>query len=160
MKRIFSGAVALSLLFMAGPSLAHDHGTSVSGKVGDPKRVTRTVKVEMSEYAFDKASLTFKAGETVRFVVSNKGKLKHELTIGTAEEQKAHRTAMQSMSDMNHGGHHHDGHNHDMPANAIHVAPGETRELVWEFTSAGALLFACNYPGHADLGMEGTIAVN
>ncbi len=155
MKRIVSGVAALSLMLLGGTSLAHDHGTSSTGKIGDPKRVTRTVKLEMSEYAFDQTSLTFKAGETVRFVVSNKGKLKHELTIGTAEEQKAHRAAMQSMSDMNH-----DEHSHDMPANAIHVAPGETRELVWEFTSAGALLFACNYPGHADLGMEGKIAVN
>jgi uncharacterized cupredoxin-like copper-binding protein len=132
----------------------HEHGASTSGKAGDPARVTRTVTIRMSEYAFDTQSLAFKAGETVKFIVINNGKLKHELTVGTAEEQKAHRAAMQSMSDMNH-----DEHSHDMPANAIHVNPGETRELVWHFTKAGSLQFACNYPGHADLGMEGSIAV-
>lgn len=147
--------LVFALSMFAAAAGVHDHGSSVSGKLGDPKRVTRTVKLEMSEYAFDKGALTFKAGETVRFVVSNKGKLKHELTIGTAEEQKTHRAAMQSMSDMKH-----DEHSHDMPSNAIHVGPGETRELVWQFTNEGSLLFACNYPGHADLGMEGAISVN
>jgi uncharacterized cupredoxin-like copper-binding protein len=132
----------------------HEHGATTSGEAGDPARVTRTVTIKMSEYAFDTQSLTFKAGETVKFVVINNGKLKHELTVGTAEEQKAHRAAMQSMSDMNH-----DEHSHDMPANAIHVDPGETREFVWHFTKAGSLQFACNYPGHADLGMEGSISV-
>ena len=132
----------------------HEHGATTSGEAGNPARVTRTVTIRMSEYAFDTQSLTFKAGETVKFIVINNGKLKHELTVGTAEEQKAHRAAMQSMSDMNH-----DEHSHDMPANAIHVNPGETREFVWHFTKAGSLQFACNYPGHADLGMEGSISV-
>ena len=132
----------------------HEHSATTSGEAGNPARVTRTVTIRMSEYSFDTERLEFKAGETVKFIVINNGKLKHELTVGTAEEQKAHRAAMQSMSDMNH-----DEHSHDMPANAIHVNPGETRELVWHFTKAGSLQFACNYPGHADLGMEGSIAV-
>jgi plastocyanin len=33
------------------------------------------------------------------------------------------------------------------------VAPART------FTQGGMLQFACNYPGHADLGMEGKITV-
>lgn len=132
----------------------HEHGASTSGEAGDPARVSRTVTIKMSEYAFDTQLLAFKAGVTVKFIVINNGKLKHELTVGTAEEQKAHRAAMQSMSDMKH-----DEHSHDMPANAIHVDPGETREFVWHFTKAGSLQFACNYPGHADLGMEGSISV-
>ena len=159
---ILLATVALPLLpvtAMASNAGAHDHGkhehgATTSGEAGDPARVTRTVTIKMSEYAFDTQSLTFKAGETVKFIVINNGKLKHELTVGTAEEQKTHRAAMQSMSDMKH-----DEHSHDMPANAIHVDPGETREFVWHFTKAGSLQFACNYPGHADLGMEGSISV-
>jgi uncharacterized cupredoxin-like copper-binding protein len=53
----------------------------------------------------------------------------------------------------------HDESEHEMPANSIHVAPGETKELVWSFTTPGQLLFACSYPGHADLGMKGDITV-
>lgn len=148
--------LALSTAFVLALSGAASAGPAKSpaGQEGSKAKVTRTVKIEMTEYAFSQTTMDFKAGETVKFIVINNGKLKHELTVGTAEEQKAHRAAMQSMSDMNH-----DEHSHEMPANAIHVNPGETRELVWHFTKAGSLQFACNYPGHADLGMEGSIAV-
>ena len=86
---IFGAAAALT----AGVALAHggSHGTnSTSGEPGDPKKATRTVKLDASEYAFSEQALSFKAGETVKFVVSNKGKLKHELTIGDAAEQAEH----------------------------------------------------------------------
>lgn len=150
--------MALSILFgSAGLALAHggahdEH--SVSGHLGNAKQATRTVKLELKEYSFSTAELTFKPGETVKFVVTNTGRLKHELTIGTAAEQEEHRKEMEAMSDM-----HHDESTHAMPENSIHVAPGQTRELVWTFTTAGKLQFACNYPGHADLGMEGRIVV-
>jgi hypothetical protein len=37
--------------------------------------------------------------------------------------------------------------------------PGETKELVWQFTKPGSFEFACNIPGHAEAGMAGTITV-
>ena len=170
-----SSAFLLALSGTAGAGPAK----SPAGQEGSKAKVTRTVKIEMTEYAFSQKTLDFKAGETVKFIVSNKGKLKHELTIGTAEEQLAHRKAMEGMSSAAHEGHGgreghgehgghggHDGHgghhgmDHDMPAGSIHVDPGATKELIWTFTKAGKLQFACNYPGHADLGMEGSIAVN
>ena len=46
-----------------------------------------------------------------------------------------------------------------MPANSVHVAPGETRELIWTFSKNGALMIACNYPGHSELGMTGSLEV-
>lgn len=140
----------------AGATYAHGgagHGSSW-GHPGTAKDVTRTVKLDASEYSFSVPALAFKSGETVKFVVTNKGKLKHELTIGDATEQSKHAAEMSKMSDM-----HHDEKTHEMPANSIHVGPGETRELIWTFSKAGKLLFACNYPGHADLGMEGKITV-
>jgi uncharacterized cupredoxin-like copper-binding protein len=149
-------ALSVALISAAASQLAYAHGGSGSefGNVGDPKSVTRTVKVEMSEYAFQSNGLKFKAGETVRFVLSNRGKLMHEMTIGSQAEQLAHRKSMQEMSDMGHG----EGQ-HEMPANAVHVAPGATKELVWHFTKAGGIQIACNYPGHADLGMENDVTV-
>ena len=48
------------------------------------------------------------------------------------------------------------GHNE---ANTVSAEPGETKELVWTFTHAGTFDFACNYPGHAEVGMEGKIVV-
>ena len=153
-------AISSALLLALSGAASAGPAKSPAGQDGSKPKVTRTVKIEMSEYAFSPTELTFKAGETVKFIVSNKGKLKHELTIGTAEEQLAHRKAMEGMSSAAHGGHEgHQGMDHDMPAGSIHVDPGATKELIWTFTTAGKLQFACNYPGHADLGMEGSIAV-
>jgi uncharacterized cupredoxin-like copper-binding protein len=149
-------AASAAFALAAGAAVAHggaEHG-SAWGHPGSAKDVARTVKLGVSEYAFSEQALSFKSGETVKFVVTNNGKLKHELTIGDAAEQNAHSAEMSKMSDM-----HHDEMTHEMPANSIHVGPGETRELIWTFSKAGKLLFACNYPGHADLGMEGKITV-
>lgn len=155
MKPVQIGVVVVALSFAAGVALAHGdtHG-SAWGRQGKAKDVTRTIKLDAAEYAFSEKALSFKAGETVKFIVSNKGKLKHELTIGDAVEQAAHAREMVAMSDMKH-----DESSHEMPANSLHIGPGETKELVWTFTKAGNLLFACNYPGHSDLGMEGKIVV-
>lgn len=145
------------LLGSAGFALAHGSAhneQSASGHLGNPKKATRTIKLELKEYSFSAAELSVKPGETVKFVVTNNGRLKHELTIGTAAEQEEHRKEMEAMSDMKH-----DETTHAMPENSIHVGPGQTRELVWTFATAGKLEFACNYPGHADLGMEGKITV-
>ena len=158
MKKLVAG-LGLAVLTVAA---AHAHAGAhnpdgTAGHPGEAKNATRTVKLDLKEYSFSEPALTFKAGETVKFVVTNSGRLKHELTIGTAEEQEAHRKEMQAMSDMKHDENAHGMHK--MPENSIHVAPGETRQLVWTFSKAGSLAFACNYPGHADLGMEGKITV-
>lgn len=156
--RIIAATAAFALAAGAAFASAGAGHDGASGYPGSAKKVTRTVKLGVSEYAFSERALSFKAGETVKFVVTNSGKLKHELTIGGAAEQAAHASEMQKMSDMHHddGAH---GDMHKMPENSIHVGPGETRELIWTFSTAGKLLFACNYPGHSDLGMEGKITV-
>jgi uncharacterized cupredoxin-like copper-binding protein len=46
------------------------------------------------------------------------------------------------------------GHVHDDP-NSVLVEPGKTEELVWKFSQATNLEFACNVPGHYDAGMVG-----
>lgn len=145
--------IAATAVLTAGAAFAATGGHGASHK-GSTKAPTRTVKLDASEYAFNAITLSFKAGETVKFVLTNKGKLKHSLTIGTAQEQKTHQDEMAEMAGMNH-----DETEHAMPGNSIHVAPGETRELVWTFSKPGQLLFACSYPGHADLGMQGAITV-
>ena len=43
--------------------------------------------------------------------------------------------------------------------NSVLLEPGESKELVWTFTKAGSLEFACNLPGHYEVGMMGKIVV-
>jgi len=89
-----------------------------------------------------------KRGETVRFVVSNKGKVVHELVLGTMDDLKAHSEMMKK----------HPGMEHD-EANAADVDPGKSGALVWRFTKAGTFHFGCFEPGHFEAGMVGRITV-
>jgi uncharacterized cupredoxin-like copper-binding protein len=119
------------------------------GRTGDPKRVTRTVTVDMADtMRFTPADLTVRQGETIRFRVSNAGRVLHEMVIGTATDLQAHAELMKK----------HPGMEHDEPYMA-HVAPGKSGEIVWQFTQAGEFEYGCLVPGHCEAGMKGRIRV-
>ena len=119
------------------------------GREGNPKRVTRTVKLDMTDaFRFTPANVTVKRGETVKFVVANSGKVLHEMVLGTTGELKAHAELMTKFPDMEHA-----------DANMAHVKPGAKGEIVWQFTKAGEYQFACLIPGHYESGMVGKMVV-
>lgn len=157
-------AALLGLAFLiAGPAFAHGpmhqphpkmsvepggHGEAL-GRPGDPNAAMRTVAVTMNdEMRFVPDWVTVAKGETVRFIVSNKGATKHELVLGTADEIAKHAELMRKFPDME----------HDDP-NAVAVMPGMTGTLVWRFENAGTFGFACLIPGHFEAGMKGTLTV-
>ena len=120
------------------------------GREGDPKKVSRTINVDMSDrMRFKPAELTIRQGDTVRFRVRNSGKVMHEMVLGTMEELKAHAEVMRK----------HPGMEHDEPYMA-HVAPGKTETMVWQFTKAGEFHFGCLVPGHFEAGMIGKVIVS
>ena len=47
---------------------------------------------------------------------------------------------------------------HDDP-NAMRLGAGEEGEIIWSFTTAGSLEFACLIPGHYESGMHGDVIV-
>ncbi len=119
------------------------------GREGDPRKVTRTVRLAMTDaFRFTPADVTVKRGETVRFVVANSGRVLHEMVLGTTEELKAHAELMKKFPDMEHA-----------DANMAHVNPGAKGEIVWQFTKAGEYQFACLIPGHYEAGMVGKVVV-
>ena len=119
------------------------------GREGDPKKASRTVKVDMSDrMRFSPSSLTVKRGETVRFEVKNSGKIMHEMVIGTMKELKAHAELMRK----------HPGMEHDEPY-MVHVAPGKTQTMAWQFTKPGEFYYGCLIPGHFEAGMVGKVTV-
>jgi uncharacterized cupredoxin-like copper-binding protein len=124
----------------------HVHGT---GKQGDPTKISRTVQVLMSDdMKFTPAKIDAKRGETIRFVVRNGGKLKHEMVLGSKAELKQHAKLMRSMPGMEHA-----------EPNMVTLAPGATGELIWRFTKAGSFDFGCLQPGHFEAGMLGKVLV-
>jgi len=65
------------------------------GRAGDPKKVTRTVRVDVSDaMRFTPARPTAERGETVKFVVQNSGDVPRELVLGTMEDLQAHAEPM------------------------------------------------------------------
>jgi len=124
------------------------HGDSVAGRPGNPKKISRTIKITALDIKYDKPEIPVKAGETIKFVVTNTGKLRHEFMIGDMEEQRQHAEMMKQMPDMVHE-----------DANTLTLEPGETKSLVWQFTKTGKLEVACHIPGHYEAGMRSQVVV-
>ena len=139
----------------ANLAAAHDHAghgakDEAFGRAGDPKKVSRTIELEMSDaMRFAPAALAVKQGETVRFRLRNSGKVMHEMVLGTMQDLEAHAELMKQDAGMHHHG----------AANMVHVAPGKTAALVWQFTNAGEFHYGCLVPGHFEAGMRGRITV-
>jgi len=119
------------------------------GRTGDPAEVTRTIRVSMDDTMhFTPGDVVIRRGDTIRFKVSNSGKLMHEMVIGTMKELREHAELMRKFPGME----------HDEPYMA-HVAPGQDETIVWQFSKAGEFHYACLIPGHLEAGMIGKVEV-
>jgi putative spermidine/putrescine transport system substrate-binding protein len=119
------------------------------GQPGDPGQVSRTVAITMNDaMRFAPDRIEARKGETVRFVLQNDGRLRHELVLGEPDALRRHAAMMQMMPDMVHSG-----------PNMASLAPGEHGQLIWKFTRSGTVTFACLQSGHLEAGMRGAIAV-
>jgi putative spermidine/putrescine transport system substrate-binding protein len=119
------------------------------GQPGDPSQVSRTISMTMSDaMRFTPDHIEARKGETIRFVLHNEGRLRHELVLGDREALSRHAAMMQMMPDMPHSG-----------PNMASLAPGERGELIWTFTRSGTVSFACLQSGHMEAGMSGAVAV-
>ena len=119
------------------------------GIAGDPKTVTRTIEITMTDaMRFEPAHIEVRQGETIRFVNKNAGAVMHEFVLGTKKELDEHAALMRKFPDME----------HDEPYMA-HVGPGKRGEVVWTFNRPGEFDFACLIPGHYEAGMVGSVRV-
>ena len=122
----------------------HGHGASI-GEPGKASEASRTITVEMHDNYYEPEEIRVKPGETVRFVVQNKGNLVHEFNIGTPGMHEAHQKEMRMM--VEHGVIQGNKLNHDMM----------NMDMVWTFANQGNIEFACNVPGHYQSGMYGDV---
>ena len=143
-------AMLLGMSAMASGSHAGGHGDDAIGKPGVASKVTRTVNIDMTDdMKFHSSLINAKQGETIRFVAKNSGKVKHEMVLGTEKDLKDHYEVMKKNPEMEHA-----------DANMVTVAPGQTGEIIWQFTKAGKVDFGCLQPGHYDAGMKGLVNVS
>ena len=148
--------LALALLLAAPVALAAQQ--TAFGVAGDPAKVSRTITIDMSDdMRYAPAAVDVKQGETVRFVVANKGATMHELVLGTKGDIEKHAKAMKA-APTGHAHSHHTPHVHASPS-MVHLEAGKSGEIVWRFNRAGTFEYACLLPGHYEAGMKGTISV-
>jgi uncharacterized cupredoxin-like copper-binding protein len=119
------------------------------GIAGNARAVRRTITISMNDaMRFSPSSIQVKEGETVRFVVVNRGRQKHEMVIGTRKVLDAHAALMRRFPAM-----------HEDEPDAVELAPGRRGSLVWTFNRPGEFAFACLIAGHYEAGMVGMIKV-
>ena len=158
----------IALAALLGAGAAHAHGDNDRGGksralapvkaekeqkpwgiAGDARNARRTIVIEMSDdMRFTPDRIEVRQGETVRFIVRNKGAMLHEMVLGTKDELDAHAALMRKFPNME----------HDEPYMA-HVKPAAAGELVWNFNRPGQFEYACLVDGHYQAGMKGRISV-
>ena len=148
-------ALALLVFTLSVPAAAqHSHDSheghgSASGRAADPKKATRTIRVDMTDnMRFTPAEVRVRRGEIVRFVPTNKGQVVHEMVIGTMAELKRHAEKMRAQP------------HKEMVDEDDHVSPGKSGEVTWQFTEPGEFHYACLIPGHFEAGMIGKVIVS
>lgn len=151
---VAAGALLLSFGAMAAPGHGAGHGgghdsAAPIGKPGNPAKVSRTIVVDMTDaMRFTPDKIDVKAGETIRFKVSNSGKIRHEMVLGTTADLNSHYQMM--LKDP--------GMRHEEP-NSVSLEAGKAGDIVWTFDKAGTVAFACLEPGHYPAGMKGAVSV-
>lgn len=166
-KRIQATATILlasSTIALAGAG----HGTDA--RIGEPAETAaadRTIEVEMGEMFYTPDHVDIRPGETVRFEITNTGRMLHEFNIGTEAMHEAHAGEMRKMMQSGMMSAHRvnaermadSGTAHDDP-NSLLLEPGETGSLTWTFPGHGPIQIACNVPGHREAGMKAELTLS
>lgn len=117
------------------------------GKPGDPNKISRIIKITVIENMFLPNEIHVKEGETIQFIFKSAGNEKHEMIIDTMANLKKYAKIKRNNPETK-----------TADPNHIQLNPGESKALIWEFTKAGTIDFACPLPGHFK-GMRGKIHV-
>ena len=135
------------------------------GSKGNENEVSRVIKVIMYDNYYEPNSFQVKAGETIKFEVTNAGELVHEFNIANKMMHMKHQPEMQKMVEneillsdsidkdkmkkmakidksM--------AHSH---SNSVLLEPKQKGEIIWKFDNAANIEIACNVPGHYQAGM-------
>ena len=159
----------LVLFFFLIPSILNAGSMNAIGTKGKASDVDRVIVVNMYDNYYEPSKIEIKKGETVKFVVKNKGELVHEFNIATKTMHLKHqpemmmlveneiilsdkidKKKMMEMVKKNPSM----AHSH---SNSVLLSPGESADLIWKFTNSVKIEAACNVPGHYEAGMVAEI---
>ena len=106
------------------------------------KENPRVVGLNMDDnLKFVPGSITVAKDESIRFVLTNSGKVVHEFQVGSADKVAADEVDGVAVVEKD------------------ELDEGSTHAVNYTFTGPGPFAFACHEPGHYEAGMTGTIEV-
>jgi uncharacterized cupredoxin-like copper-binding protein len=145
-----AGEIAVKLPWFAAVVAAASLAGACAGPAATPSAPPPTqIEVTLTDaMRIQPDPINAPAGVPVRFVVTNTGQIDHEFMLGDEAAQADHEQEMLEPGAM--------AHDHSY---VITVKPGQTKELVYTFDSAGQLLAGCHIPGHYPAGMKATVTV-
>ncbi len=140
------------------PAVAVGLALALSGCVWSPNLAasppaTRDIPVSISGMKFVPDHFEVRAGETIRFQVTNPTDVPHELYIGSMDEQRAHHAEVmnlrgnQQVRAMQHMGY------------GIYLVAHDSGQFIYHFSTAGQITIGCHVPGHWEAGMMATVVV-
>lgn len=151
---------AITIVCSIALSACGDGGSDATGAA---TALPEVIDITMTDNAYSVPSLSAKVGDEVTYRFTNDGSVEHEAVIGTNAQQDDHEAEMNpaggsgSSSGMANMG---DTAGMDEGVASVAVAPGETKELSYRFSTAGNLVIGCHVPGHYAGGMRATVAVS
>lgn len=140
--------IILSIIIGAARADAAGPEWAKFGEPGSPAATHRTIRITVTDTAFNPVSVTLSRGQSVTFKIRSVSSVRHEFVIGDAAFHARHEKEMAAMPDME---------MHE--ANAVDIPPGLASTMTWRFTKVGDFIYACDVPGHAEAGMRGVIHV-
>ena len=161
----------LFILFLLFTTTLNSASLNMIGHKGNELNIDRVINIKMYDNYFEPNFVKIKKGETIKFLISNKGSLVHEYNIGTKEMHLEHQDEMQKLVDNEiiKGGEidklkmkimskkdHSLAHSH---SNSVMLEPNQIGEIIWKFTKNVDLEMSCNVPGHYQSGMLGKIII-
>ena len=160
---------------VSSPAPAESDSDSDSGADSGP----RTIEITMNDIAYEPTAATVSAGETVRFVLTNDGAIRHEAVFGDTAVQEEHEAEMAAgdmdmdsdsdmdMDESDEAGHDEAGDgeagdgdgDHDESVPSISLEPGATGEREVTFDADHEMIIGCHEPGHWAAGMRVDVTV-
>lgn len=122
--RLWIAAVAAVALLAVGCG-----GGGGGGSTGQP---AGSIKVTMTEYKFDPATLSASSGKVVFFLV-NAGTQSHDMAIRDSSNKRIGTSEL--------------------------VSAGDSKVFTVDSIAAGSYTIFCTQPGHEDSGMKGTLTI-
>lgn len=137
------------LVMLAAASVVAFAACSTGETAAPAKESVRTVAVQaLDTLRFAPPSIDVRAGETIRLVVTNAGKIPHEFVLGDEDAQLEHEGQMSQA-----------GAHMEETTTALALKPGETKEATVTFSKGEKILFGCHVPGHFKAGMQGSVTI-